>query len=1173
MKRIIVVLVFAMLASSLALFGQEFRGSITGQVLDSSGSLVPNAKVVAVNTKTNVATSTRTTQSGTYTIPFLMPGEYDVTASLTGFNDAVRKGVEVRVGDRIGLDLRLEVAGLQSAVEVTTGGELLQTATASMGWVVDRRRISELPGPEGNPMYLVQLAAGILFTNKTAASLSPFDSGGPASFVVGGAPGGSEITIDGAPNMGQPANPSTTPAGISYTPPMDAVQEFKVETVSYDAQQGHTAGATVNIILRSGTNEYHGSGYEVFRPQSGAARNFFLKRAGGQPETWMYHRFGGTTGGPIRIPHLYDGRNRSFFFVAFERLIWDTPSSSLRTVPSMAQRQGDFSGLLSQNMIMYDPLTAVPASGGRIQRSAFPGNIVPAARLTTVGKNVLTYYPVPNQTGNAQGQNNYLSTDNGAERYRNLNFRVDHNLTDKNRFFFRAVYNYNTTAAALGWAGLVNGVKPTKSDFQRGNSGITYDHVYLVSPTKVLNVRAGITRYYHTNGLDGFGFDPAKLGFPAQTLQYMIVNYFPAFTASGYDKLGATNGNFIAMNTLFFQPTLTWMHGRHSLRIGWDVRGYRQNNLPKRDPDGVYNFDTTYTRGPLDNSSGAAMGQSMVSLLLGIPGSGYIDRNTDAAAQTLYNGLFFQDDFRVNSKLTLNLGLRYELEGSPTERYNRNGRGFDLTSPSPIEAAAQAAYAANPDKSGLPVADFHVRGGMIFASSSNRGFWIADKNNFAPRVGVAYQLNRKLVLRGGWGMYTTPYNVDGIQQAGFSQATQLVTSLDGGLTFAGSLANPFPNGLLTAPGAAGGLRTYIGQSVSFTPLDRKNPQSHRYSIGLQAQLPGRWLLEGSYVGTRSYDIPVPRQLNTIPRQYLSTSPLRDTNVINYLTAKVTDPFKGLAPGTTLDASTIARSQLLLPYPQFTGITSEIDGGTSRYNSGMVRMERRFAQGFTLEGSYTRSRLRARTSMLNDTDAEPFDQISSDDRPTRVTISGVWELPIGKGRRWGHQWNSAVDSVLGGWQLGGIYIWQSGRPISLGNRYFSGDPNLLTTKYSTKKPDQPVFDLSGSYFHDAAVQTNGVDDPVKQRSDQRIALANNIRTLPNYLPAFRGAPITGLDLSMVKTAKIGERFKAQFRAEMVNSLNYVQFANPNTTPTSAAFGTVSSQDNDPRTLQLSVKLLF
>jgi hypothetical protein len=212
-------------------------------------------------------------------------------------------------------------------------------------------------------------------------------------------------------------------------------------------------------------------------------------------------------------------------------------------------------------------------------------------------------------------------------------------------------------------------------------------------------------------------------------------------------------------------------------------------------------------------------------------------------------------------------------------------------------------------------------------------------------------------------------------------------------------------------------------------------------------------------------------------------------------------------------------------------------------------------------------------MLNDTDAEPFDQISSDDRPTRITMSGVWELPIGKGRRWGHQWNRAVDSALGGWQLGGIYIWQSGRPISLGNRCFSGDPNLLTTKYSTKNPDQPVFDLSGFYFHDAAVQTNGVDDPVKQRSDQRIALANNIRTLPNYLPAFRGAPITGLDLSMVKTAKIGERFKAQFRAEMPNLLNFVQFANPNTTPNSAAFGTVSSQDNDPRTLQLSVKLLF
>ena len=1173
MKRIIVVLLLAVLASSPALFGQEFRGSITGQVADSTGSLVPNAKVVAVNTKTNVATSTVTTQSGTYTIPFLMPGEYNVTASLAGFKDAVRNGVEVRVADRIGLDLRLEVSGVQSTVEVTTGGELLQTATASMGSVVDRRRISELPTPEGNPMYLVQLAAGILYTNKTAASLSPFDSGGPASFVLGGAPGGSEITIDGAPNMGQPANPATTPAGVSYTPPMEAVQEFKVETVSFDAQQGHTAGATVNMILRSGTNQYHGSGYDFFRPQSGAARDFFLKRAGEDPESWMYHRFGGTGGGPIRLPHLYDGHDKSFFFVAFEGILWDTPSSSLRTVPTMAQRQGDFSGLLSQNMIIYDPATAVTASGGRIQRSAFPGNIIPSARLSPIGKNVVSYYPNPNQAGTAQGQYNYLSNDNGAQRYRNLNFRVDHSLTDKNRFFFRAVYNHNSTAEGMGWAGVVNGIKPTLSPFQRGNSGINYDHVYLVGPTKVLNVRAGITRYFHTNGLEALGFDPAKLGFPQQTLQQMLVDYFPVFNVSGYDRLSGTQGNFIVMNTLFFQPTLTWMHGRHSFRMGWDVRAYRENNLPKHDPNGVYNLDSTYTRGPLDNSSGAAMGQSVASLLLGIPSAGYIDRNTDAAAQTLYNGLFFQDDLRVNSKLTLNVGLRYELEGAPTERYNRNGRGFDLTSPSPIQTAAQAAYAANPDKSGLAVGDFKVRGGMLFADSSNRGFWISDKNNFEPRVGAAYQIGRKLVLRGGWGMYMSPYNVDGIQQAGFSQQTQLVSSLDGGLTFAGSLANPFPFGILTAPGASGGLRTYIGQSLSFMPLDRKNPLSQRFSMGLQAQLPGRWLFEASYVGNRASDIPVTRQLDTIPRQYLSTSPLRDTTAINFLTAKVTDPFKGLAPGTTLDASTIARSQLLLPYPQFTGLTTETDNGTSRYHSGVVRMERRFAQGFTLNGSYTRSRLRARTSMLNDTDASPLDQVSSDDRPTRVTLSGIWELPIGKGRHWGHQWNNLVDSVLGGWQLGGIYIWQSGAPISLGNRYFSGDLNALSTKFNTKTVDRPVFDVSGFYLHDAAVQTNGVDDPVKQRSDQRISLSNNIRTLPNYLAGFRGGPITGLDLSMVKTAKIGERFKAQFRAEMLNSLNFVQFANPSTTPNSAAFGTVSSQQNDPRQMQLSVKLSF
>ena len=1164
------------MACSVALVAQEFRGSITGQVMDSSGGLVPNAKVVAVHTKTNISTSTVTSQTGTYNIPFLMPGEYDVTVSFSGFKDSVRKGVEVHVADRIGLDFRLELSGVQSSIEVTATSDLLETATASMGSVVDRRRVEELPVLEGNPLVLAQLAAGILFVNRNSTSLRPFDSAAPAALQVGGAPGGSEFTLDGAPNSGTRRS-SGNPLegwGISFTPPMESIQEFKVETVNFDAQQGHSGGATVNILLRSGSNDFHASGYEFYRPVDAAANDFFLKRAGQKPDSFMYHRFGASGGGPVRLPRIYDGRNKTFFFATFEGIRWDRPSTSLRTVPTAAQRQGDFSALLSQNMIIYDPMTAVAASGGRIQRSPFPGNIIPATRQSAIGKNVLTYYPAPNLPGTVQGQNNYLSSDVSSNRYNTFSFRIDHNLTDKHRFFFRANRNLNSTGNGLGWAGVVNGIKPTLTPFQRGNSGMNYDHVWVVSSTKVLNARVGITRYFHTNGLNGLGFDQAKLGFPSQALQYMTAEkYFPVFSPSGYDRLGGTNGNFIALNTFFFQPALTWMHGRHSFRMGWDMRAYRQNELPKHDSAGVYNFDSTYTRGPLDNSTAAPMGQSIASLLLGIPSSGYIDRITTNASQTLYNGFFLQDDLRLNSKLSLNLGIRYELEGATTERYNRNGRGFDLTSPSPIEAAAKLAYTANPDRPGLPVSDFKVRGGMLFADSKHRGFWIADKNNFQPRVGAAYQASKRLVFRGGWGMYMSPYTIDGLQQAGFSQSTQIVSSLDGGLTFAGSLANPFPFGVLSAPGASGGLSTYIGQSLSFVQLNRRNPQSHRFTAGIQTQLPGRWILEASYVGNRSFDIPVATQRNAIPHQYLSTSPVRDDNVINFLTAKVTNPFRGLAPGTALDGSTIARSQLLLPYPQFTGLTSETFNGSSRYDSALLRMERRFRQGFTFEGTFTRSRLRERRSLLNDTDSEPVEQVSIDDRPSRLTMSGIWEIPVGKGRHWGRQWNSVVDYVLGGWQLGSIYIWQSGRPISLGNRYFAGDLNALSAKFDTKTVDRPVFNVAGFYFHDAAVQTNGVDDPVKQRNDRRISLANNIRTLPYYLAGFRGSPITGLDLSLVKTAKIGERVKAQFRAEMVNAFNTVQFGDPATNPTAASFGLVSSQDNYPRQMQLSVKLSF
>lgn len=379
---------------------------------------------------------------------------------------------------------------------------------------------------------------------------------------------------------------------------------------------------------------------------------------------------------------------------------------------------------------------------------------------------------------------------------------------------------------------------------------MTLDHVYMISATNILDLRAGVTRWYQGNDQTGLGFDQASLGFPASTLAlFRRQSYFPQFTVTGFQALSAVQGDFTADNNLFFAPTYTTIRGRHSLRMGYDLRSYRENGTPKQASAGTYAFGTTYTSGPLDNSA-AQFGQGLAALLLGLPTGGRVDRSTDYAAQTRYQALFMQDDFKVNARLTLNVGLRYEYESPATDRYNRNVRGFDSTTPSPIEAAVRAAYAAKPDAAGLDPGALHVLGGLTFAGANNRNFWQPDRNNIQPRAGFALQITPNMVLRGGWGVYMVPWIVSGIQQPGFSQATNVTTTLDGGLTFVGNLANPFPFGIAEPVGAKGGLATSIGQGITYAPLERRNGLSHRWQVGLQRLLPGMWKVEVSYAGTK-----------------------------------------------------------------------------------------------------------------------------------------------------------------------------------------------------------------------------------------------------------------------------------------------------------------------------------
>jgi len=1197
-------------------FGQEFRGSISGRVMDATGAAVPGARVTVTNIGMNTSTTVKSDEGGMYSVFYLIPGKYSVQAEAQGFRKHLNEAIEVRVLDKLTLDITLEVGAVQEAVSVTSGAPLLDAGTASAGQVIDRRRISELPLSDGNPFTLTRLAPGIGYIGDLKFS-RPFDNNGSSDFISDGVPrvGGHEFTLDGVPNTDDNGSSSNR---VAFIPPADAVQEFKVETASFDAQQGHGAGAAVNVALRSGSNDFHGTLYEFIRNDVLSANDFFINRTNltanpardkdkdgkADRDALRYNRYGGTIGGPVWIPKLYNGRNRSFFFFAYEGLKDVFPEPRLDTVPTQAERNGDFSALLAINSSfqIFNPFTA-KQEGSRIRRDPFAGNKIPDNLISPIAKAYLQFYPLPNQPGDSQGRNNFISGNPRTDTFHSESYRFDQTISEKQKFFFRYTHN-NRVEARNNWTGIVNNIRPTGNFLTRRNNGASYDHIYTFSPTMVLDVRVGFTRFLERNARQHEGqFDPATLGFSAQSAAFFGgAKYLPRFRISSDDAngpftpIGDSLGDIRTHNIYVVQPTLTKIVRSHSFKMGYDFRSYRENSAPSGHAAGRYDFGTTFTRGPLDNASAATIGQEFASFLLGLPTGGLIDRNATRSNQTLYSGVFFHDDWKFSRKLTLNLGLRYELEGATTERYNRNIRGFDPTVSSPVEAAAKAAYAASPIPE-VSAGSFNVKGGLLFADSKNRGFWESDKNNFQPRIGFAYQLDDKTVVRGGFGIFTAPFVIDGVNQSGFSQATNIVPTLNAGLTFApacttcGNLINPFPTGVATPPGAALGPATFLGRTLDIVPVDRSNTQTQRWELSVQRELRGHWVVEAAYIGNRAYDITTGADandnvvINTTPRQYLSTSTVRDDTTNNFLTALVKNPFQGLLPGSdlspSLNGATVPRFYLLRPFPEFGRIRTRRDDGKAIYHAGQFRVERRFTSGFTVLTSYTWSKTIEEVTFLNETDTKYERRISEIDIPHRIVVSGIWELPFGKGRQWAANSNGFIDAFIGGWQVTGIYQYQSGRPIDLTSRnvYFNGDPSKLRATITGNTVDG-TFDTGGFYFSDAPVQfvdangkPTGVVDPAKQRADQRIRLVNNIRTFPSRLTGFRRQPLNLWDLSLIKNFSITEKTRFQLRGEFLNAFNHPQFADPNTDPTSSNFGKITGQNNLPRNVQVGLKLIF
>lgn len=1151
-------------ASALA---QESRASIVGRVTDSSGGVVPGAKVTATHQDTNVAVHSVSNADGNYQILFINPGTYKVVAELAGFKMFQRENIELRINDRIGVDIVLEPGSVTEKIVVSADTPLLETSSTNVGQVISNRNIAELPIPHGSVRALFFLAGGVALAgggNSTAPKFQ--DPSRPASsswLSFNGSPTGStEFTLDGVPNT-QTAN-SDFGEGMANQPPADALQEVKLET-AYNAGTGHTSGSSVTMVIKSGTNDLHGTTYFFYRNPTLNA-NSFLSNMAGQPRLdFAYERGGFSVNGPVWFPKLYNGKNRTFFSYSYEIMNdYSQGYPLLASIPPLDQRGGDFSALLKlgAQYQIYDPATTTAAAGGRFSRLPFAGNIVPRSRIDPVAQKIENYWPTPNVPGLPDGSNNYSVATPDPNLYQNHLVRLDHTVSEKQRLYGHVTKYFKKEGPYRDY--FLNDATGQFARIQPLNVAI--DDTYIFSPHFVMDLRYGFQRYPIGSLPKSVGFDLSTLGFSSAVMNQLayrnpLAVTFPRVDVSGLQTLNGESPSFTADDIHSWFADFSRPVGNHALRFGGEGRIYRKNAYTYSDGTPHFTFGTGYTNGPLDNSASSpgGIGQGMAALLLGQPTSGIININDSYALKSTEYGGYIQDDWRATPKLTITIGLRYEYAGPLSERFNRTARGFDPTAALTISAQAQANYATNPIAE-IPASQFQVKGGLLFAGAGGQPhtLYAANNHNFMPRVGFSFNPFKNTVIRAGYGIYYLDNGIVsrvGPYQLGYSQTTNLIPTIDNGLTFIANLQDPFPSGIATPVGNRAGPMTFVGQAVSFFDTALRTPYMQRWNWTMQQVLPGRLSLQVGYAGSRSTDLRIGKNYDGLPDKYLSTLPVRDQATINRLTSQVANPFYPLLPGTGLSGQTVSVAQLLLPFPQFTGMTSTTSQGYSWYHSMQALVERRFANGFSFQLSYTFSKQMDAITYLNAGDPAPYRSISLNDRPNHIGIAALYELPFGKGRALLSNAVTPVRQIVGGWQLGFVVNKWSGSPLGFGDAIFNGDIKNIPLP-AGQRTVQRWLNTSAGF----------VTAPAQQ-------LANHLFQGPLYYSGIRSDGVNTTDISVLRYIQLREKLKLQIRADALNALNHPNFSPPNTTVTSSAFGTITGENTFTRIIQFAVKMIF
>lgn len=1230
LAAVLIVFLFSIVAVTPGRAQSTYTAQLTGVVTDSSGAVVPGAKVTLTDQGTNIGVTRETDTRGIYVFTGVRPSTYSIRVEAPNFATTERKDVVLAVSQQATLDFTLTVGQVAETVTVTEQLPLLDTGNAALGTDVTNEYVKDIPLLNRSMFGLVFLAGGVTETTGSGVSDS-YPSG--TNFVSNGQRNATaEVRMDGAltsaPEQGEGAT-----SNVYYQPSVEIVQEFKVENNSFSAEYGNNGGTVVNMVLKSGTNQFHGSGWWYLQRSALDANNFFLNAENQPKPDHVRDQYGFSLGGPIR-------KQKTFFFVDYERLRQNDPVVIRGTVPSDLMRQGDFSQLAATNQTLYDPYTCndtAPCNRTPIDLSQ------PLPHMDPIGMKLLSYYPEPNVGGADSTFNNYQTSILASSPGYQFDIKVDQQFGQDQHLMARysRLHSNYSVPFVLGSADFNDGF-----DSLTNVQNIGLEYTWSLKPTLVWTNRFAVDRAYAPVTPVMTPSNLLEAGFPAYLESANNLDRMPAIVVDGNDNLSmytqcCTDTNFA--HTLYsYSSSLSWVKGKQTIKGGFEQRQFFNNFWQPNYPTGCFDFSQSLTsQSPTDNdpthgNAFATMAMGWADTSVGCPYASAMLNIVPSVADKSYETAFFvQDDWKVSARLTINLGLRYEWSSPYTERHNLQ-QFSDFTASTGV--AVNLPDVSNPQwdlANGAVAPPFNAAattliGTTLYPIQNGMGRSVpTDRNNLAPRFGFAYSLTNSTVIRGGAGIYYGMSPATNFQYPGtvYSAAGNALFSVDGNVTrnTAVSLSNPFPDGLPVPQGQKYGALAMWGydNSNNVGQEEARNADIYQWNVGIQHLFPWEITIGVDYSANHSTHLPWGGYSSTRNRNFISSSLLaqisqslhaQDPNcdddgcVSNYLIQTVDNPYYSLfqgpgamfnEPASIYNQAQIPLYYLLRPYSQFAGTFQALPnfGAESWYNSLQVRFEKRMNHYFSFEGNYTYSKATDDNSIganafvgnLDLGNPQQLDRlnkewaISANDATNRLVFAGIFNLPIGRGLWIGKDMNRVLDGFVGGWQLSGIYTYQTGQPMPVAMLY----PRLQD---GNQRPNVVCNQLSSGFSYHAAA-ANGLNFAAGQDVDPYSTSVLNPNCFadpgdqtpgnaPRYFSQLRADGIRNIDLSLMKQFTIHEGMTLQFRAEAFNLTNSTRFAFPNLAwapgapgESSSTFGQVTATANSPRRMQLGIRFQF